>query len=131
MNEERKSLFTLVGELPDVISRLITAEIDRLKVELGYKVKNVGVGVGLIAIAAFVGLFLLGTLITTAILALALVMPAWAAALSVSGVLILVIAILIWLGARAFRKAGEDVGLTDEFRRDVDAFQGMGPYDQR
>ena len=131
MNEERKSLFTLVGELPDVISRLITAEIDRIKVELGYKVKNVGVGVGLMAVAAFVGLFLLGTLITTAILALALVMPAWAAALSVSGVLILVIAILIWLGARAFRKAGEDVGLTDEFRRDVDAFQGMGPYDQR
>lgn len=131
MNEERKSLFTLVGELPDVISRLITAEIDRIKVELGYKVKNVGVGVGLIAIAAFVGLFLLGTLITTVILALALVMPAWAAALSVSGVLILVIVLLVWLGIRAFRKAGEDVGLTDEFRRDVDAFQGMGPYDQR
>lgn len=131
MNEERKSLFTLVGELPDVISRLITAEIDRIKVELGYKVKNVGVGVGLMAVAAFVGLFLLGTLITTAILALALVMPAWAAALSVSGVLILVIVLLVWLGIRAFRKAGEDVGLTDEFRRDVDAFQGMGPYDQR
>lgn len=131
MNEERKSLFTLVGELPDVISRLITAEIDRIKVELGYKVKNVGVGVGLMAVAAFVGLFLLGTLITTVILALALVMPAWAAALSVSGVLILVIVLLVWLGIRAFRKAGEDVGLTDEFRRDVDAFQGMGPYDQR
>ena len=58
-------------------------------------------------------------------------MPAWAAALTMSGILLVGIAVLAGLGVRAFQKAGEDVGLTDEFRRDVDAVKGMGPYDQR
>ncbi|MFM6974336.1 MAG: phage holin family protein [Agromyces sp.] len=131
MSTESKSLFTLIGELPEVISRLISAEIDRIKVEIGFKAKNIGVGVGLIAAAAFIGLFFLGTLIASAICALALVLPAWAASLIVSGVLLLLMAVLIGLGVRRFQKASEDVGLTDELRRDVDAVKGMGPYDQR
>ena len=95
-NDER-SLFTLIGELPDRVSNLVRAEIDQVKAELSYKAKHFGIGAGLIAAAAFVGIFLLGTLITTGILALALVLPAWAAALIVSGVLLLIIAILIVL----------------------------------
>lgn len=129
MSAETKSLFTLIGELPDVISRLISAEIERIKVELGYKAKNIGLGVGLIAIAGFIGLFLLGTLTAAAILGLAVVMPAWAAALVVSGVLLIAMAVLIWIAVVRFKRAGEDVGLTDELRRDVDAVKGMGPYD--
>ena len=129
MSTETKSLFTLIGELPDVISRLISAEIERIKVELGYKAKNIGVGVGLVLAAAFVGLFLLGTLIAAAILGLAVVMPGWAAALVVSGVLLIIVATLVWIAIVRFQRAGEDVGLTDEWRRDVDAVKGMGPYD--
>lgn len=129
MSAETKSLFTLIGELPDVISRLISAEIERIKVELGYKAKNIGLGVGLVAIAGFVGLFLLGTLVAAAILGLAVVMPGWAAALVVSGVLLIIMAVLIWIAVVRFQRAGEDVGLTDELRRDVDAVKGMGPYD--
>ena len=129
MSAETKSLFTLIGELPDVISRLISAEIERIKVELGYKAKNIGLGVGLVAIAGFIGLFLLGTLTAAAILGLAVVMPAWAAALVVSGVLLIAMAVLIWIAVVRFKRAGEDVGLTDELRRDVDAVKGMGPYD--
>lgn len=131
MSSETKSLFTLIGELPEVISRLITAEVERLKVELQFKAKNVGVGIGLMAAAGFIAIFLLGTLITTAILAFALVMPAWAAALTVSGILLLAIAVLVWIAVRSFQRAGEDVGLADDFRRDVDAVKGVGPYDQR
>ncbi|HLP22727.1 MAG TPA: phage holin family protein [Microbacteriaceae bacterium] len=131
MSDESRSLFTLIGELPEVISRLVTAEVERLKVEIGFKAKNVGVGVGLVAGAAVIALFLVGTLIATGILALALVMPAWAAALIVSGVLLAAIATLVGLGLRAFRRAGEDIELGETIRRDIDAVKGVGPYDQR
>lgn len=131
MSDDTKSLFTLIGELPDVITRLVTAEIERIKVELGYKAKNIGFGVLLVVIALFVTIFLIGTLIATGILALALVMPGWAAALTMSGILLLLIGGLGYWAMRRFQRAGEDVGLTDELRRDVDAVKGMGPYDNR
>lgn len=131
MSDDTKSLFTLIGELPDVITRLVTAEIERIKVELGYKAKNIGFGVLLVVIALFVTIFLIGTLIATGILALALVMPGWAAALTMSGILLLLIGGLGYWAMRRFQRAGEDVGLTDELRRDVDAVKGMGPYDHR
>lgn len=130
MTNDSKSLFTLIGELPDVISRLITAEIDRIKVELGFKAKNIGFALLLVVLALFVALFLIGTLIAAGILGLAVVMPGWAAALVMSGVLLLVIGGLGLWAAKRFQRAGEDVGLTDELRRDVDAVKGMGPYDQ-
>lgn len=130
MTNDNKSLFTLIGELPDVISRLITAEIDRIKVELGFKAKNIGFALLLVVLALFVALFLIGTLIAAGILGLAVVMPGWAAALVMSGVLLLVIGGLGLWATKRFQRAGEDVGLTDELRRDVDAVKGMGPYDQ-
>ena len=74
-NDER-SLFTLIGELPDTVSTLVRAEIDQIKAELSYKAKHFGIGAGLAAGAAVVGIFLLFTLIVAAIFALALVMPA-------------------------------------------------------
>lgn len=133
MSEERaarKSLFTLIGELPDVISRLISAEIQRIKVELSYKAKNYGVGIALILAAVFVAVFFLGALIATGIIALALIMPAWAAALTVTGLLLIIIIVLVLLALARFRRASEDVGLADELRRDADAVKGMGPYDR-
>lgn len=131
MSRESKSLFTLIGELPDVISRLISAEIERIKVELGFRARNIGTGVALVAGAAFIGLFLLGTLITAGILGLATVMPGWAAALVVSGVLLVIIGVLVGFAVRSFRRAGEDAGIAENLRRDVDAVKGVGPYDQR
>jgi hypothetical protein len=105
-NDER-SLFTLVGELPDRVSDLIKAEIDQIKAEISYKIKHFGIGTGLVAGAAVVAVFLLFTLITAAIFALALVMPAWAAALTVSGILIVIIAILVWIAMINFKRGSE------------------------
>ena len=81
-NDDR-SLFTLIGDLPDTISSLVRAEIDQIKAEISYKIKHFGIGSGLVAGAAVDAEFLLYTLITAAIFALALVMPAGAAALTV------------------------------------------------
>ncbi|MEV1128453.1 phage holin family protein [Agromyces sp. NPDC049794] len=128
-NDER-SLFTLIGELPDRVSDLVRAEIDQVKAELSYKAKHFGIGAGLIAAAAFIGIFLLGTLIATGILALALVLPAWAAALIVSGVLLLIILILVGIAVLNFKRGSEPLESIESLRRDLDMVKGTGDYDR-
>jgi hypothetical protein len=128
-NDER-SLFTLIGEVPDRVSTLVKAEIDQVKAEISYKVKHFGIGAGLFAAAAFVGVFLLGTLIATGILALSLVMPAWAAALTVSGVLLLIIAIMVGIGITNFKRGAEPLESIDSLRKDLDVVKGTGDYDR-
>jgi hypothetical protein len=130
LNDER-SLFTIVGEIPDQISALVRAEIDQIKAELSYKAKHFGIGAGLAVAAAFVGIFLLGTLIATGILALSLVMPGWAAALIVSGVLLLIIAILLWIAMVNFRRGSEPLESIESVRQDIDAITGRGAYGGR
>lgn len=128
-NDER-SLFTLIGELPDRVSTLVRAEIDQIKAEISYKVKHFGIGAGLFAAAAFVAVFLLGTLIATGILALSLVMPGWAAALTVSGVLLLIIAIMVGVGILNFKRGAAPLESIDSLRKDLDAVKGTGDYDR-
>ncbi|WP_438856213.1 phage holin family protein [Agromyces sp. M3QZ16-3] len=128
LNDDR-SLFTLVGELPDQIQALVKAEIDQIKAELSYKAKHFGIGAGLVVAAAFIGIFLLGTLIATGILALSLVMPGWAAALTVSGILLLLIAILVGVALANFRRGSEPLETIESVRKDIDAITGRGDYD--
>jgi hypothetical protein len=128
-NDER-SLFTLIGEVPDKVSDLVRAEIDQVKAELSYKAKHFGIGAGLAAGAAVVGVFLLFTLIVAAIFALALVMPGWAAALTVSGVLILIIVILLAIAYGNFKRGSEPLESIESLRKDLDVVKGTGPYDR-
>jgi hypothetical protein len=130
LNDER-SLFTLLGELPDRVSTLVRAEIDQVKAEMTYKAKHFGIGAGLVVGAAFVGIFLLGTLIATGILALSLVMPGWAAALIVSGVLLLIILILLGIAVLNFRRGSEPLESIESVRQDLDAITGRGAYGGR
>ncbi|GAA1840034.1 phage holin family protein [Agromyces salentinus] len=128
-NDDR-SLFQLIGELPDTVSTLIKAEIDQIKAEISYKIKHFGIGSGLFAAAAVVAVFLLFTLITAAIFALALVMPAWAAALTVSGVLVLIIAVLVWIGITNFKRGSQPLESVESLKADLDALKGTGDYDR-
>jgi hypothetical protein len=129
-NDER-SLFTLIGELPDTVSTLVRAEIDQIKAEISYKIKHFGIGSGFVAGAATVGVFLLFTLILAGIFALSLVMPAWAAALTVSGVLVLIIVVLLWIAYINFKRGSEPLESIDSLRADLDALKGTGEYDRR
>ena len=92
--------------------------------------KHFGIGAGLIAAAAFVGVFLLGTLIATGILALSLVMPGWAAALTVSGVLLLIIAIMVGIAILNFKRGAAPLESIDSLRKDLDVVKGTGDYDR-
>lgn len=129
-NDER-SLFQLIGELPDTVSALVRAEIDQIKAEISYKLKHFGIGAGLFAGAAVVAVFLLFTLIVAAIFALALVMPGWAAALTVSAILIVIIGVLVWIGITNFKRGSEPLESIESLKADLDAVKGTGDYDRR
>lgn len=84
---DKETLGALVHDLSEQTSALVRSEVELAKAELTAKGKAAGVGAGMFGAAGILGLFGLGVLITTAILALALVLPAWAAALIVAAVL--------------------------------------------
>jgi hypothetical protein len=127
----KKSLGSLLGSLPELISRLIRGEIALAKTELVAKLKEVGVGAGLLVGAALFGFFLLAVLITAAVLGLATVVSPWLAALIVAAVLLVVTAVLALLGVSALKKG---VPPTPEktvasVKADVSALKGQGTYD--
>ena len=88
----KRSLFELIGELPNQVSELVRREIELVKAEMTAKLKALGSGGGLLAGAVVVLLFMVGVLLTAAVLGLAEVMPGWAAALIVAGVLLIIAA---------------------------------------
>lgn len=87
-------------------SSLIRQEIELAKTEMRENVSSMvrdGMGIAIGGALAFVGLL---ALVAAAILALALIMPAWAAALIVGGVLALIGMMMVMAGMRALRKTG-------------------------
>jgi hypothetical protein len=74
----------LVGKLSEQSALLVRRELQLAQAEMQQKVKHVGVGAALFGTSGVVALFGLGVLITTAILALDLVLAAWLAALVVA-----------------------------------------------
>ncbi len=113
-----------------MLSRLIQAEFNRLKAELGWRAKNLAFGLLMVIVAVVTLQFLLFALLYAAVSALALVMPAWAAGLVVAGALLLVILGLVAAAVKGFKNAGEELDLADSWQEDIDAIQGMGPYDR-
>ena len=98
------SITALLGSLVADVSLLARSEAELAKIELKDKASKAGVGLGLIAGAAAFAFYALGTLIAAAVLALAIVLPAWAAALIAGGVLVAVAATLAQIGRRRLRE---------------------------
>ena len=57
-------------------------------------------------------------------------MPAWAAALTVSGILVVIIAILVWIGIINFKRGNEPLESIESLRKDLDMVKGTGEYDR-
>jgi uncharacterized membrane protein YqjE len=77
-----------VHRLSEQLPELIRSEIHLAQAELAEKGKKAGVGIGMFSVAGLLAFFGLAVLVTTAILALALALPAWASALVVAAVLL-------------------------------------------
>lgn len=90
----------LITRLSEQTSRLVRDELKLAQVELTAKAKQGGIGAGFLGAGGVLALFGFGALIATAILALALVLPAWAAALIVTAVLFIAAAIAAVMGKK-------------------------------
>jgi uncharacterized membrane protein YqjE len=85
------TLGALVHDLSEQTSQLVRSEVELAKAELAEKGKRAGLGVGLFSAAGLLAFFGTAVLIAALVLALALAVPAWAAAL--------VVAVLLFAGA--------------------------------
>jgi uncharacterized membrane protein YqjE len=74
----------LLKQLSDQTTTLVRQEIELAKLELREKGKTAGIGAGMFGGAGVFGLYAVGALTATIILALATFMPAWVAALIVT-----------------------------------------------
>lgn len=101
MNDTHK----LVNDLSEQVSRLVRDELRLARLELTRKGKRAGFGAGLFGAAGMAAFFGGATLVVTVILLLALVMPAWAAAALVAGVLFVVAAVLGLIGKNQVKQA--------------------------
>jgi hypothetical protein len=87
------------------VRTLVRKDIDLAKREISEKVKQAGVGAGMFGAAGILALCALGAFTAAAILALAIVLPAWASALVVGGVWALLALIVGLTGKRNVQKA--------------------------
>ncbi len=99
----------LVRRAIDQVQTLVRDEVALAKAELAAKARSAAMGGGLFGGAAILGLYGGGALIAGAVLALALALPAWAAALIVGGVLLLLAGLLALAGRSRLRRAGPPV----------------------
>lgn len=127
---ENKTVFQLIGELPEILSDLISSEIEFLKKQAITGLKNAGIGIGLFVAAAVFLYFALWVFIATAILGIATALPPWLAALIVAVALLIIAVVFALIGVNRIKKGNpvppESI---DSLKSDVQAFKGTGNYD--
>jgi hypothetical protein len=121
-----QSTAELVQRASEQISLLVRDELALAKAELAEKGKHAGVGIGLFGGAGAFALYGLGALIATGILLLALVMPAWLAALIVTVVLFVSAGIMALVGKRQVKQAVPPMpeAAASGLKADVDTVKG-------
>jgi uncharacterized membrane protein YqjE len=95
----------LVKDLSAQVSTLVRQELELAKVELTAKGKEAGKGAGMFGGAGLLGLYGVGALVATAILALSTAVDAWLAALIVAVVLLAVAGVLALVGKSHTKRA--------------------------
>lgn len=123
-----RSLFALLRDLPGLFMDLIRAEFEQLKREIARKLKHLGIGAALLIVALILLSFFVFTLIVAGIFALALVMPYWAAALTMAGILLALIALLVGLAVVQFKRGNPPLPTEtfDSLVDDANAMRGEG-----
>jgi hypothetical protein len=97
---EDPSVGQLVSQLSEQLSRLVRDELRMAQLEVQRKGRRLGIGAGAFGAAGVVAFLGAAALVSCAILALALVIPAWAAALIVAVALLAVSGVLARIGKK-------------------------------
>ncbi len=93
------TLGALVNQLTTQVPELIRSELRLAQAEMAEKGKRAGLGIGMFSAAGLLAFLGLATLVATAILALALVVDGWLAAL--------IVAVVLFAGAGLFAVMGK------------------------
>jgi len=104
-----RSIGELVAGISERFSRLIRDEIELAKVQATAKVKKIGVGAVMLAVAGVIALYALGILLLAAVWGLANALPLWLSALIVAVVLLIITGILAMVGLKSLKKSNEYV----------------------
>jgi hypothetical protein len=113
------SLFTLIGEIPELIRNLVIAEVDAGKAWVRRTSKDAGIGAVWFAVAFFFLFWAVGVLVAFAIIGFASWMPVWLSALVVFLVLLAAVAIFVLLGIQKFRKVAKAQNPVQSIVQDV------------
>lgn len=118
-----QSTAELVQRATEQVSTLIRDELALARAELTEKGKHAGIGVGLFGGGGALALYGLGALVAAVIMLLALVIPAWLAALIVAVGLFAMAGVLALVGRKQVRRAVPPVpsAAADSLRADVNA----------
>jgi uncharacterized membrane protein YqjE len=100
-----QSVADLTKKLSDQTTRLVHQELELAKAELAQKGKQAGIGAGMFGGAGLFGLYALGALTATAILALDTAMAGWLAALIVAVVWAAIAGVMALVGRNRVQEA--------------------------
>ncbi|MGZ4436106.1 MAG: phage holin family protein [Nocardioidaceae bacterium] len=122
----------LVHDLTDQMSTLVRDEMRLAQAELTEKGKRAGIGIGMFSAAGLLAFFGFAVLLATVILALALVLPAWVAALIVAVVLFAGAAVAALVGKKNVSQATPPVPeqAIDGVKQDVETVKGKHAHVQ-
>lgn len=98
------SLFTIIGDIPELVRNLVVAEINGAKAWAQRTAKDAGIGAGWFVGALIVVFWAIPVFFAFVIAGLSSWWPVWLSALVVFGVMIVVTAILALLGYLRFKK---------------------------
>ena len=126
--KKSRSLFGLLSDIPTLVTDLVKGELALLKYEVIGTLKAFGIGAGFLVGALVFVFAMLGVLLTGIVLLLAIWLPGWASALIVAGVLLLVAALLAFLGYKAIKKGLPAVPekTIASLKADLKAVKGVG-----
>jgi len=124
--EGKRSLFALITELPYLMGQLIRAELELLRQELIARLKGTGIGLGLLIVALNLLVAFVLLLVLAGVFALALLMPTWAAALTIAGVVLVIALIVGAIGAKMVAGTGSPLPTRtiDNVKEDIATIRG-------
>lgn len=124
------SLLTLLGDLPELVRNLVTAEINAAKSWISRTAKDAGIGSLWFVVVLFLLFWSIPVLLAFGIIGLSSWWPAWVSALAVFGFLLVFVVIFALLGVARFRKVTKRQNPGQAVATDVRIIKGDSDYDR-
>lgn len=100
-------LFTLVGDVPQLVKNLIVAEFNAIKGWLVKTATDAGIGTGMMFVGLFFIAWVVPLFLTFLVALLSLWLPVWASALIVMGVGVVLAIVAGFIGLAFYKRIGK------------------------